>query len=334
MSTQLKNKFHALRSTTADQPVRLQEMALHELTQGEVLIATQYSGINYKDALAVTNKGKILKRFPLNPGIDLAGVVVDSHDKRFSPGQEVLVTGCDTGESYDGGYAEFTRARADVVVPMPRGLSAKESMIIGTAGFTAALALARMQQNGQTPNKGPILVTGASGGVGQFAIELFARNGFEVHALSGKPESAARLKSLGATQVLSLSDLALGDRPLESVKWGGVVDNIGGQTLARLLAHTELWGNIASIGLAEGIEFKSTVMPMILRGVSLLGISSNNTPMGLREQLWQLLSSAWKPKNLNAYVSHAITLQEVPAYCEKMLARQTQGRILVRTGGQ
>lgn len=324
MSSNLALRVHALGD------VRFEEFNPAVLNDGEILIHVQYSGINYKDALAVSGKGKILRSFPLIPGIDAAGIVKESRDARFKVGDEVLVTGCGTGENFDGGYSTLFKVRGEFVIPRPRGLSLRESMILGTAGFTAALALERMLQNGQTPALGPLLVTGASGGVGSFAVQLFAAAGFEVHAVSGKPEAVANLKSLGAHKVLKPEDLQLGDRPLESIKFGGAVDNVGGEMLAKILAHTQLWGNVAAIGLASGHELHTTVMPFILRGVSLLGTSSNNTPMKLRHELWQKLAGPWKPKVVDPLVHKTVSLQEIPAACEELLRRRVQGRILVK----
>jgi putative YhdH/YhfP family quinone oxidoreductase len=320
--------FTALRATGPG-PAQLTEMTSNELSAGEVTIATHYSSVNYKDALAGTGKGKILRRFPLNPGIDAAGLVIESQDERFHPGQEVLVTGCGIGENDDGGYSPYVRVKADSVVPKPEGLSLKEAMILGTAGFTAALALQRLLQNGQTPEMGPILVTGASGGVGSFATQIFSQAGFEVHALSGKTEMHDYLKNLGAKQILTPQELKLGSKPLESVRFGGAVDNVGGELLAQVLAHTQLWGSVAAIGLAGGVEVHTTVMPFILRGVSLLGTSSNNTPMPLRRVLWDKLGSAWKPKNLEKIHTRTVGLKDLPSVFEDLLARRQHGRVLV-----
>ncbi|MGE0525620.1 MAG: YhdH/YhfP family quinone oxidoreductase [Bdellovibrionales bacterium] len=308
---------------------QLQDVNLKDLTPGDVLIAVNYSSVNYKDALAATGKGKILRRFPLNGGIDAAGVVTESSDPRFSPGQKVLVTGCGLSETYDGGYSEIMSAKAESVVPLPQGLTSREAMLLGTAGFTAALALHRMEQNGQTAALGPILVTGATGGVGSFAIQLFAQAGYTVVAVSGKAAASPYLQALGASEILTPEALDLGDRPLESIRFGGAVDNVGGKLLAKVLAHTELWGNVASIGLAAGHELHTTVMPFILRGVSLLGISSNNTPMSKRHWLWKQLAGPWKPKSLESILARTVSLNELPAAFEDLLNRQIQGRILV-----
>ena len=325
------NTFKALRvhKVGKQQEARLQDMAEEELSPGDVLIEVHHSGVNYKDALAVTGKGLILKNFPLNPGIDAAGIVLSSKDPRFAKGQAVLVNGCGTGEVVDGGFAQCLRVKAEFVVPLPNGLSSREAMLLGTAGFTAALALQRMEHNGQRPDLGPILITGASGGVGSFAVQLFAHAGYEVHAVSGKPEATNYLKELGARTVISPQDLQLGSRPLESVRFGGAVDNVGGRLLGQVLAHVQLWGNVAAVGLAESMELHTTVMPFILRGVSLLGTSSNNTPMPLRHELWQKLAGPWKPVHLERVHARTIGLQDIPQACEDLIGRKVQGRILV-----
>ncbi len=322
--------FQCLRVLDAQNPIAsLHEMVEDDLSPGDVTIRVQFSSINYKDALALTGKGRILKNYPLNAGIDAAGTVIHSRDSRFKSGQAVLINGAGIGESTDGGLSQVIRASANIVVPMPNGLDARQAMILGTAGFTAALALERMQVNGQKPELGPILVTGASGGVGSFAVQLFAQNGYQVHAVSGKPEAAGYLKKLGATQVIAPAELGLGTKPLESVRFGGAVDNVGGEMLARVLAHTQLWGNVASIGLAESHELHTTVMPFILRGVSLLGASSNNCTPELRRQIWRRLANEWRPKHFDSIVNRTVGLRDAITAAQDLLARKIQGRILV-----
>lgn len=306
------------------------EVSLRDLQDGEVLICNEYSSLNYKDALGVTGSGQIFKTFPIIGGIDAAGTVAASRSPSFKKGDFVLVTGCGLGETHDGGYAEYVIENASNVVLRPTHLSAREAMIYGTAGFTAALCLERMIQNGQNPEKGPILVTGATGGVGQFAISFFSKAGYEVHALTGKRELAARLTEVGAKKVIFTSQLELGERALESIRYGGAIDNIGGPTLSRLLATTQLWGNVCSVGLADSAELKTTVMPFILRGVSLLGVSSNNTPQNLRLKIWDRLASDLKPDHLETFVTEVIPLDDITAKAEQMLSRQSHGRILTR----
>lgn len=324
-------EFLALKVSNEDAnyQAKLVRLKPGDLDDGDVTIAAQYSSVNYKDALAVTGKGKILRKLPCIPGIDVAGKVIESRDSRYIKGDPVLVTGCNLGETHDGGYAQVAKLPADWIVPLPKGLSTKDAMIFGTAGFTAALCIHRLEQNGQTPAKGPILVTGASGGVGSFAVSMLARGGYEVHALSAKIEQHKVLKGHGAKKCLTPDELNLGSRPLESARWAGAIDNVGGDLLAKLVGHIDLWGNIACVGLAGGHELNSTVMPMILRGVSLLGISSNNTPMNTRRNLWSRMASDLKPKDLDDLVSKTIGLSEIIEVSNDMLARKTHGRILV-----
>lgn len=327
----MEREFKAYR-VTEEGPQRghVTKMRKDQLTPGSVLIDAHYSSLNYKDALAVTGQGKILKRFPLNPGIDVAGVVAESSDNRYQVGDSVIVTGRNLGEAHDGGFAEQVRAEGDMIVPLPKGLSLRESMIYGTAGFTAALCLHRLLVNDQEPSKGPIVVTGASGGVGSFAIALLSKLGFEVIAVSGKTEIAPRLKSMGAHKVLRPEDLQLGGRPLEEVRFGGAIDNVGGTLLEGILRHVQLWGNVASVGLAGGPQFSSSVMPFILRGVSLLGISSNNCPTPLRRQIWAKLAGEWRPPELERFVAQELRLEDIEEASRSMLDRKTVGRHLVR----
>jgi NADPH2:quinone reductase len=326
------NPFWALRIHESNgQPyAKLEQMTVNELSAGDVTIETHYSSINYEDALAGTGKGKILKSFPLNAGIDAAGVVLESANAKFKPGDKVLVTGCGIGESFDGGYAEILRVNSDSVIPLPNGLTLRESMILGTAGFTAALALHRMEANGQTPQKGPILITGASGGVGSFATQIFSHRGYEVHAVSGKHEAHAYLKMLGAVEVIRPEDLNLGQRPLEKTRYGGAVDNVGGEVLSHLLAHIGLWGNVASIGMAASAELHATVMPFILRGVSLLGSSSNNCTVELRHEIWKKLAGPWKPAQLEKILTKTVELKDLTLAFEDLINRKAHGRILVQ----
>jgi putative YhdH/YhfP family quinone oxidoreductase len=310
----------------------IETMRVDDLSPGEVVIRTAYSSVNYKDALAGTGKGKILRRFPLNGGIDVAGHVVASSDPRFREGDAVLCTGCGLSETRDGGYAEFARLEAEWTIPLPKGLSLRESMILGTAGFTAALALYRMRDNRQSPKLGPVAVTGATGGVGMLAVDIFSRAGFEVHAISGKPERADFLQRIGARQVLDRRALQLGDRPLESARFGAAVDAVGGALLAQLLASTAPYGNVASIGLAADSKLDATVMPFIIRGVSLLGIASAGTARDVRGEVWQHLADDWKPAHLDPICTSEVALDALPSTFDAMLAGRSFGRTLVDTG--
>lgn len=329
--------FKALRvhQTTEGLAARFDTLSSEDLSPGEVLIRVAYSGINFKDALAVTGKGRVLRSYPRVAGIDLSGRVVSSSVPGFSPGQPVLVTGCLIGEAFDGGFAEYARVAADSVVPLPDGLSLAEAMAIGTAGFTAALALRRLLENHQTPEMGPIAITGPTGGVGSIAINLFKRAGFSVTALTGKKaRSEDYLRKLGADEVIERQSLTLGTKPLENPLWGGAVDNLGGDTLAWLTRTVRPWGNIGSVGLAQSAGLQTTVIPFILRGVSLLGIHSVEMPRAWRLAIWERLASDWKPEHLmDTIVKDLISLDDVPAACEELMAAAVQGRYLVRIAG-
>ena len=301
-------------------------------TPGQVLIRVAYSSVNYKDALAGTGQGKILATFPLVGGIDAAGIVEASGDGRFTPGDPVLVTGYGLSFDHDGGYAEYLEVPGDWVVPMPPGLDPRNAMILGTAGFTAALALHRMQVNDQRPELGPVLVTGATGGVGAIAVDILGRLGYEPVAVSGKQELHGWLRELGAARVLERDALPGGKRPLEKALWGGVVDTVGGEMLAWITRTIKPKGNIASIGLAGGPELDTTVMPFILRGASLLGINSVQVPHQLRTRLWGLLATDWRPPHLERILTTTVGLEGLPEVFEAMLAGKTHGRIVVELG--
>ena len=306
------------------------EVHLDDLSPGEIVIRSAYSAVNYKDALAGTGTAPIARTLPLVGGIDVAGTVVASNDPAFAAGQEVVVTGCGLSETRDGGYAAYVRAAAADVIALPPGLDTRSAMIIGTAGFTAALALLRMQENGLTPEHGPVVVTGASGGVGSLAIDLFAGRGYEVVAVSGKADAQEWLHELGASRVIGRDELATKGRPLEKAVWGGAVDNVGGATLAELLRSTSSWGSVAAIGLAGGQEVATTVMPFIIRGVSLLGITSANCPRPYREAVWQHLATDWQPRHLERIVAGETGLDGLDDVFQRMLAGTTRGRTLVR----
>ena len=308
----------------------IESLALDDLDPGEVAVKVAYSSVNYKDALAGSGAGRILRRSPLVGGIDVAGHVVASSDARFKEGDAVLCTGSGLSETRDGGYAGYARLEADWTIPLPAGLSLRESMILGTAGFTAALSLLRMQDNHQRPQLGPMAITGATGGVGMLATAIFSRAGYAVHAISGKLERAGFLRSLGASEVLDRHAFRSGQRPLESVRYGGALDNVGGPTLAGLLPLIAPYGNIAVCGLAASADLATTVMPFIIRGVSLLGIASAATPRDQREQVWAHLASDWKPAQLDAIATREITLSELPVVFARMLAGESFGRTIVK----
>jgi putative YhdH/YhfP family quinone oxidoreductase len=307
----------------------IESISLDDLNPGEVVVKAAYSSVNFKDALAGTGQGKILRRFPLVGGIDVAGHVVASTDPAFKEGDAVLVTGSGLSETRDGGYAQYARLESKWVIALPPGLSLRESMILGTAGFTAALALLRMTENRQTPGLGPLAVTGATGGVGSLAVAIFRKAGFEVHAISGKPEHAAYLRALGASDVLGREALAT-TRPMETARFGGGLDNVGGPMLASLLAQTTPYGNVASAGLAASPELASTVMPFIIRGVSLLGVASAGTARDLRDEVWRRLAADWKPDNLDMICTRETGLEGLPEVFSTMLGGGSLGRTLVR----
>ncbi|TXI46298.1 MAG: acryloyl-CoA reductase [Lysobacter sp.] len=332
MSPQTFTAFR-IRNDAAGYRGGLEETSIDALSPGEIVVRTAYSSVNYKDALAGTGEGKILRSFPLIGGIDVAGRVAASSDPAFKEGDAVLVTGCGLSETRDGGYSEYARIEARWAIPLPPGLSLRESMILGTAGFTAGLALLRMQENRQTPALGPLAVTGATGGVGSLAIDIFNRAGYEVHAISGKAEHADYLKRLGAAEVLGRDALAT-SRPMEAARFGGGLDNVGGPMLASLLAQTKPYGNVASAGLAATADLATTVMPFIIRGVSLLGVASAGTARDIRDEVWRRLASDWKPAHLNTICTREVGLAELPEVFAGMLAGGSRGRTLVRIGDE
>lgn len=323
--------FKAFRIHEDEQGYRsgIERISLDDLSPGEVDIKVAWSSVNYKDALAGTGQGKILRKFPLTGGIDVSGTIVASRDPSFKEGDEVLVTGCGLSETRDGGYSEYARLESKWVIPLPKGLSLREAMILGTAGFTAALALFRMQDNRQSPGLGPIAVTGATGGVGSLAVAIFSRAGYKVHAISGKADQADYLQNLGATEVLGRDTLAT-QKPLESARFGGALDNVGGPMLNSLLAQTVPYGNVATAGLAATPELPTTVMPFIIRGVSLLGVASAGTERSIREAIWSHLASDWKPASLDAIATDEVGLEGLSPVFDRMLAGRSLGRTVVR----
>ncbi len=308
----------------------IETLTLGDINDGEVTVRVAYSSVNYKDALAGTGTGKILRRFPLVGGIDLAGHVVASRDPRFREGDPILVTGSGLSEHRDGGYSELMRVEAAWVVPLPPNLSLREAMGIGTAGFTAALSLWRMLAAGQKPDMGPIVVTGATGGVGVLAIDIFTRAGFEVHAITGKPDQIEFLTSLGAQQCISRDGLYFGQRPMESATWAGAVDNVGGEMLSGLTRMIKPWGSIASCGLAGGTSLHTTVMPFIIRGISLIGINSSGTPYPIRSDLWQRLANEWRPRHLDRIITEEVTLDDLPTVFQRLVGGGGRGRTVVK----
>ncbi len=303
---------------------------MDDLDKGEVLLRAAFSSVNYKDALAATGAGKIMRRFPMTGGIDVAGEVAVSTDPRFREGDEVLVTGYGMSEDHDGGYSEWVRVPADWVVPLPSsGLSLWEAMGIGTAGLTAALSVCRMEANGLRPENGPVAVTGATGGVGSLAVDILAGMGYEVTAITGKDEEHDFLRRIGAKSVLSRHDLKMGERPLEKALWAGAVDPVGGEVLSWLTRTTLRHGSIASCGLAGGAALNTSVMPFILRSVNLLGINTGYFSMDLRRELWERLAGDMRPCHLGE-ISRTIDMEQLPGTFDQFLEGSAKGRTVVR----
>jgi acrylyl-CoA reductase (NADPH) len=325
------DKFRAFRIDEKDGEVvaGFAELTLDDLSAGNVVVRVTHSTINYKDALAATGKGRILRRYPLNGGIDFAGVVVSSEDAEFQPGAEVLMNGCGLSETADGGYSEYARVDSQGLVLLPEGMSCAEAMQIGTAGYTAALAIHRMEQNGQAPELGPVVVTGATGGVGSIAIDMLSGRGYEVVAVTGKAEEAGYLEAIGARRVLLREEVDLGKRPLEKAQWAGAIDNLGGDYLAWLTRTMRYGGNIASIGLAASHELNTTVIPFILRAVCLLGINSVDTPRDLRRAVWQRIGGDLGPQHLARIGERTISFDELPGAFDDYLAGKVTGRTVV-----
>jgi putative YhdH/YhfP family quinone oxidoreductase len=324
-------KFKAYRISEVDKKIQagFAEFTLDELDPGEVVVRVAYSDVNYKDALAATGKGRILLRPSCIGGIDLSGTVVSSTDTRFAKGDAVIATSYDIGVKHHGGYAEYARIPADWVVKMPSGMTLWEAMAFGTAGFTAGLAIARMEQVGLKPADGPVIVNGATGGVGSVAIDALSRLGYEVVALTGKANEAEYLKKLGAKEVKLRADLDLAKiRPLDKALWAGAVDNLGGDVLAWMLSGMKVGGAVASIGLAASFELKTTVMPFILRGASLLGVDSVNCPMPQRVEVWRRLATDMKPAHLKD-MCRTIPFAELPGAFDDFIAGKVRGRTVV-----
>ncbi len=309
----------------------VKELSRDDLPAGDVLIKVVYSGINYKDGLASTPNGQVVRKYPFIPGIDLAGHVVESSDRRFRENDEVIVTSYNLGVSHYGGFSEYARVPAVWVVPVPRGLSLREAMILGTAGFTAALAVHKLELNGLKPENGPVLVTGATGGVGSHAISMLSNLGYTIAASTGKPSEQAYLQSLGTTEILSREDVAADSgKPLDKERWAGSVDSVGGNTFAYLARTTKNSGSIASVGVTGGPKVTTTVFPFILRGINVLGIDSVLCPMDLRLNLWARLATDLKPKNLSGLVASEVGLDELTEATAQVLAGKVRGRFLVK----
>lgn len=320
---------------------RFTDLTLDDLDPGEVVIRVHYSAVNYKDTLAATGAGKVIRRFPCVGGVDAAGIVESSSDTRFQPGDKVLVTGYEMGVAHDGGFAEFVRVPADWVVPLPVNLSLFEAMALGTAGFTAALAIHRLEQNELTPDKGKVIVTGATGGVSSIAIQMLSQLGYQVVAMTGKDSEHEYLKALGASEILPRKSVELtSTRPMERAQWAGALDSVGGDTLSWLTRSMLQNGAIASYGNAGGLELHTNVFPFILRGVKLLGVDSAATQMTLRKQMWQRLAgdsstglrTGLKPRNFDLFV-HTVPFAGLETVFPTMLKGETRGRTVVQIAG-
>ena len=305
------------------------ETTLDELSAGDVVIKAAYSSVNYKDALAATGAGTIIRRFPMVAGIDVSGTVESSADARFRAGDQVLVTGYDLGVAHDGGYAGYVRVPADWVVPVPPGLTTFDVMAIGTAGFTAALSVVHLERNGLQPANGPVIVTGATGGVGSLGVQCLAARGYQVTAMTGKDSEHEYLRSIGASDVLPRSDVQPSTRPLVKATWAGAIDPVGGETLAWLTRSMMYGGSIAASGLTGGIDLHTTVIPFILRGVKLLGIDSVMCPMDLRRDVWHRLATDMKPAKLKA-TAKEIELNDLPDAFATLSGGQARGRFVVK----
>ena len=326
--------FRAFRINEQDGKIvaGFEQLCIDDLTAGNVVIKVSHSTINYKDALAATGAGKILRRYPLNGGIDLAGTVVSSEDPVIKAGMSVVVNGCGLSETVDGGYSEYARVSGSSVVPIPEGMSALQAMQIGTAGYTAALAIHRMEQNGQLPENGPVVVTGATGGVGSVAIDMLDARGYEVVAVTGKSNEADYLQRIGARQILLRDDMDLGKRPMEKAQWAGAIDNLGGDYLTWLTRTMMYGGNIASIGLAASAALNTTVLPFILRAVCLLGINSVDTPRPLRLAVWSRIGGDLMPRHLQTIGHRTISFDELPDALQAFLDGGITGRTVVKIG--
>ena len=311
--------------------VAVREWSRDDLMDGSVTIEVDYSSVNYKDGLAATANGRVARMYPLVPGVDLAGTVVESADERHTIGDRVIVHGYDLGVAHHGGFAELARVPGEWVVPLPDGLTTRQAMALGTAGFTAALSVARLEELGLEAGAGPVIVTGASGGVGSTAVDILAARGYTVAASTGSADTHDFLRELGATEILDRAETsAASDRPLERTHWAGAVDPVGGATLAYLLRTMNYGASIAISGNTGGVPFSSTVFPFILRAVNVLGIDSVQMPLDRRTALWRRLATDLRPPHLDQSITREVTLDETPADLEAILRGETRGRTVVR----
>ncbi len=326
--------FQALLLTQSDDRrthAALAELDESQLPAGDVLVQVSHSTLNYKDGLAITGKAPVVRTWPMVPGIDFAGTVIESADTRYRAGDAVLLNGWGVGETHWGGLAQKARVKADWLLPLPAGMTAERAMAIGTAGYTAMLCVMALQAQGVTPDRGPVLVTGANGGVGSIAIALLSRAGFTVHASTGRLDEEAHLKSLGAAEVIDRATLSAPGKPLQKERWAAAVDSVGSHTLANVCASLHYGGVAAACGLAQGMELPTTVAPFILRGVTLAGVDSVMAPYARRAEAWTRLA-AELPAEVLAANTATITLEDAPAVAARLLAGQVRGRVVVDVG--
>ncbi|MBS8266786.1 oxidoreductase [Mesobacillus boroniphilus] len=324
-------KAFMVNKTDDDFSAEVKTIGLEDLPAGDVVIKVAYSTVNFKDGLASIPNGKIVRSYPFVPGIDLAGTVVRSDDSRFKEGDEVIATSYEIGVSHYGGFSEFARIPADWIVHLPDGLNLREAMVFGTAGFTAALSVHRLEENGLTPEKGKVLVTGATGGVGSVAVSMLAKRGYHVVASTGKETEHDYLRKIGASEIISREDL-VGEKvkPLDKQLWAAAVDPVGGKTLSAILSKLEYNGSVAVSGLTGGTDVATTVFPFILRGINLLGIDSVYCPMETRKLLWQRMASDLKPEGFLETIQNEVTLEELPGVLFSILKGENRGRTIVK----
>ena len=328
----LPNQFKCFRIDQEDDKIvsGLQSISMEDINPGEITLKTEYSSINYKDALAATGKGKILRSFPLIGGVDVAGEVVESDDPRFDPGDKVIAACSGLSETNDGGYSEYARINSEAAIELPKQMDTKTAMAIGTAGFAAGLAIFKMKLNKQTPEMGPIVVTGATGGVGSIAIDMLSSSGFETTAITRKKTHDEYLKAIGTTNIVCLEEMELGERPLEKAQFGGGIDNVGGDLLSWVLRSTVPEGNVASIGLAADFKLPTNVMPFILRGVNLLGVNSTTLPNAVKQEVWDDIANNMSPQKIDQIVTKEVTLEELPDQFQAFIEGSIVGRVLVK----
>ena len=326
------NQFECFRINQVNEKIvsGLESVSIEDINPGEVTLKTEYSSINYKDALAATGKGKILRTFPLIGGVDVAGEVVESDDPRFSPGDKVIAPCSGLSETNDGGYSEYTRISSEAAIELPKEIDTRTAMAIGTAGFAAGLAIFKMKLNKQTPDMGPIVVTGATGGVGSIAIDMLSSSGFETTAITRKKTHDEYLRAIGTSNIICLEEMEIGERPLEKAQFGGGIDNVGGDLLSWVLRSTVPEGNVASIGLAADFKLPTNVMPFILRGVNLLGVNSTTLPNTIKQEVWDDIANNMSPQKIDQIVSKEVTLKELPDQFQAFLEGSVVGRVLVK----